>query len=171
MFGAALVAVALLGGAVATGEPPPVSRSHAAVETAAATTWSVTPGGSFSVIGTNVVIRFGGIELVCEGAVAEGFAPSGPGIGNPLAEFPDRPGFVFSNCQGPFGLSFDLTQVGTIELHADSYDAATDRMTGRLTNVGFDVSAPGCRVTVTGHLDIVYDNPGAELRTDRKSVV
>jgi hypothetical protein len=128
--------------------------------TASAATWTVTPGGNFTgSAGTTLLeIQESGIQLSCVSATAAGTAKSGTGLTNPLAQLPATPGVKFNNCQGPFGLTFDVIHVGTWNLNAATYNATTGVTTGTLDNITANIVGPGCNATVTGLVNVTYTN-------------
>ena len=128
--------------------------------TASAATWTVTPGGPFTATaGTTLLeIQESGIQLSCVSATAAGTLKSGTNLTNPLAQLDDTPGVVFNDCQGPFGLTFDVDHVDTWDLNAVTYDAGTGVTTGTLDNIVADIVGPGCNATVIGSVNVTFTN-------------
>jgi hypothetical protein len=125
--------------------------------TASAATWTITPGGPFTATaGTTLLeIQESGIQLSCVSASATGTLKSGTNLTNPLAQIP---GTQFTDCQGPFGLTFEVIHVGTWELNGVTYNAGTGVSTGTLDNIEADIVGPGCNATVTGSVPVTFTN-------------
>lgn len=120
-------------------------------------TWSVSPGGNFTgTAGQTTLTTEGGVELICDSASASGTAKSGSGLTNPLAQLPVG-NVNFVNCTGPFGLTFDVEQVGTWDINGDTYDGS-HLTTGRITNITANIHGPACEAVVTGFVNATYDN-------------
>ncbi|HEX6355223.1 hypothetical protein [Actinophytocola sp.] len=128
-------------------------------------TWTVTPGGAFHGVAgeTLLEVQESGIQLSCASSTADGTAQSGTGLSNPLATIPETPGIVFNECSGPFGLTFEVTQVGDWSLNGGSYDAATGVTTGTIDGIEAGIVGPGCEATVTGSVNVTYTNGTATL--------
>jgi hypothetical protein len=128
-------------------------------------TWTVSPGGPFQGTAgeTLLEVQESGIQLSCVSSTADGIAQGGTGLSNPLATIPETPGIVFNECSGPFGLSFEVTQVGDWALNGGSYDAATGVTTGTIDGITADIVGPGCNATVTGFVNVTYTNGTAAL--------
>jgi hypothetical protein len=142
--GAALVSTAVLAG--------PAAAQDA--------TWSVDPGGPLNGTAgvTLLEIQESGIQLTCETSTVAAVAQSGTGLSNPIVTIPDGPGIQFNNCQGPFGLTFVVDHVGTWNLNAATYDAATGVTTGTIDDIEANISGPGCEATVTGSVNASFTN-------------
>lgn len=142
--GAALVTTAVIAGPVAAEEA----------------TWSVDPGGpiSGSAGETLLEIQESGIQLTCISASVSAIAQSGTGLVNPLVTIPDGPGIQFNDCQGPFGLTFVVDHIGTWNLNAAVYDAATGVTSGTIDDIEANISGPGCEATVTGSVNVTFTN-------------
>jgi hypothetical protein len=153
-------------GALAAGAALVASAAMAAPATAVPATWTVDPGGAFTgAAGTTVLeIQETGIQLSCVSANATGTAASGTGVSNPIATIPDGPGVEFNDCQGPFGLTFEVDHQGTWNLNGASYDAATGVTTGTIDDITAGISGPGCVATVTGSVDATFTNDTDVLR-------
>jgi hypothetical protein len=131
---------------------------------AAPVSWTVTPGGSFTASGGDVTFDFeNGIQWYCSALALTGVAQSGTGLGNPVAVLPETPGASFSGCTGPFGIVPEYTQFGDWEMHAESYDPATDVVSGTFSDVAFNWDWPGCHAEFRGTLDFEYDNTSGRL--------
>jgi len=155
----------LIGG-IAAGVALIATTVIAGTASAAPLAWNVarddggTSGEFTGVAGVTVLTTASGIELTCDSATAAGTANLGTGVANPIATLPPD-STKFLNCTGPFGLTFEVTHVGTWELHGDSY--ASDVTTGRITNIEADISGPACEATVTGFVNATFTNPSNEL--------
>jgi len=144
-------------GALAAGAALAASAVITGTASAVPATWTVSPGGSFTgTAGETDLTTEGGVELFCSSSTAAGTAQSGSGLSNPLAQLPEG-GVSFNDCQGPFGLSFDVAHVGTWDLNGVSYDGS-DVTTGTLDNITANISGPGCEATVTGSVNVTYTN-------------
>ncbi|WP_133907756.1 hypothetical protein [Actinophytocola oryzae] len=125
-------------------------------------TWSVSPGGAFTgEAGETILTTESGVELFCTSSDASGTAESGTGLSNPLASLPEG-GVTFNDCQGPFGLTFEVAHLGTWELNGVSYDGS-DVTTGTLDNITAQISGPACEATVTGSVNATYTNSTGTL--------
>ncbi|MFL6123239.1 hypothetical protein [Actinophytocola sp.] len=139
--------------------------SAAAAGTASADpTWTVTPGGAFHGTAgeTLLEIQESGIQLSCASSSVDGTAQSGSGLSNPLATIPESPGIQFIDCSGPFGLTFEVTQVGDWALNGVSYDGS-DVTTGTIDNINADIVGPGCNATASGSVNVTYSNSTSTL--------
>ncbi|HEX6355225.1 hypothetical protein [Actinophytocola sp.] len=129
---------------------------------APATGWTVTPGGNITASGGDVSFYFPetGFEWYCESLALPGVAPT---VGNPVAVFPETPGVQFSDCSGPLGFAPEYVQIGDWTMHAQTYDAATDVVTGTIPDVSFAWTGPACEATFSGSLDFRYHNGNGQL--------
>jgi hypothetical protein len=128
-------------------------------------TWTVTPGGAIHGTAgeTLLEVQESGIQLSCTSSTVDATAQSGSGLSNPLVSIPESPGIVFNECSGPFGLTFEVTQVGDWALNAASYDSATGTTTGTIDGIEADIVGPGCEATVNGSVNATYTNSSAAL--------
>lgn len=146
-------------GALAAGAALAVSAVITGTASAQPATWTVTPGGPFTgAAGETILTTESGIELFCTSSSAAGTAQSGSGLSNPLAQLPEG-SVLFNDCQGPFGLTFTVAHIGTWDLNGASYDGAGET-TGTLDNITAQISGPACEATVTGSVNITYNNDG-----------
>lgn len=129
---------------------------------AAAASWTATPGGPFTASGGDVILEFhpSGVQFYCGYLVMEGVAAES---GNPVAVFPEAPGFAVDECSGPFGIVPTYTQLGDWDMNAQSYDPATDEVTGTITNVAFQWEWPACSAVFSGYLNFTYNNTTGRL--------
>jgi hypothetical protein len=139
-----------------------LGTGSAAADPITPSSWTISPGGSFTgTAGTTLLTDTDNqTQLTCESSTANGSTPGGSGITNPLASIPESPGIVFTNCTGPFGLTFDVTQEGDWSLVGDTYDPDTGLTTGRITNVRAHLQGFACDAVVTGEVNATYDNAG-----------
>lgn len=146
-------------GALATGAALIVSAVVAGNAAAAPATWTVTPGGPFSGTAgvTQLEVQESGIQLSCASSSVDGVAQSGSGLENPLATIPEEPGIQFNDCSGPFGLTFEVDQVGDWVLNGGSYDGS-DVTTGTIDNINADIVGPGCNATASGSVNATFTN-------------
>jgi hypothetical protein len=136
-----------------------VSAVVAGNAAAAPATWTVDPGGDFSGTAgvTLLEVQESGIQLSCESSTVDGVAASGTGLDNPLATIPEEPGIQFNDCSGPFGLTFEVDQVGDWVLNGGSYDG-NDVTTGTIDNINADIVGPGCNATASGSVNATFTN-------------
>ena len=146
-------------GALAAGAALAVSAVITGSASAQPATWTVTPGGDFTgAAGETILTTESGIELFCTSSSAAGTAQSGSGLSNPLAQLPEG-SVLFNDCQGPFGLTFTVAHLGTWDLNGASYDGVAETA-GTLDNITAQISGPACEATVTGSVNITYNNDG-----------
>ncbi|HEX2132236.1 MAG TPA: hypothetical protein VHH15_11805 [Actinophytocola sp.] len=152
-------------GSLVAGLALAASVTVAGTASAQQATWTVTPGGTFDGVAgeTILTIQETGIQLFCSSSTAGGTAKSGTGQTNPLATIPETGGIAFNDCQGPFGLTFEVEQVGDWTLNGSSYDAATGVTTGTIDGITADIVGPSCNATVTGSVNASYTNGSATL--------
>lgn len=150
---------ARLFGALATGAALIVTAAVAGNAAAVPATWTVTPGGAFSGTAgeTLLEVQESGIQLSCASSTVDGTAASGTGLDNPLATIPQDPGIQFNDCSGPFGLTFEVDQVGDWVLNGASYDGS-DVTTGTIDNITADIVGPGCNATASGSVNATFTN-------------
>lgn len=153
-------------GAIATGAALVATTVFAGTASALPLVWDVarddggTSGSFTGAAGVTVLTTESGIELTCDSASAAGTATLGTGVSNPIATLP--PGSTqFVNCTGPFGLTFEVTHVGTWNLTGDSY--ASGVTTGHITDIQAAISGPFCEATVTGAVPATFTNSSNEL--------
>lgn len=146
-------------GALATGAALIVSAAVAGNAAAVPATWTVEPGGVFSGTAgeTLLEVQESGIQLSCTSSTVDGTAASGTGLDNPLATIPQDPGIQFLDCSGPFGLTFEVDQVGDWVLNGVSYDGS-DVTTGTIDNITADIVGPGCDATASGSVNATFTN-------------
>lgn len=108
----------------------------------AATSWTVTPGGSFTGKGT---LTLAGVT--CKSSIA-GKLRGGKGPGGHIGSINS---LGLTNCTGPLGLTFTIGTGGLPwTMNAQSYNASTGTTTGKATGLHFSLAAPSCSFTVDG---------------------
>ncbi|TDD76557.1 hypothetical protein E1293_26995 [Actinomadura darangshiensis] len=127
---------------------------------AAATTWTVLPGGAVTATGTQpltVIDMSTGGAIVCDAMTAKAVAKNGSGL--QPAGVAAINGLTFSTpgnpndwCTGGVGIVFDVQPVGLPwQINAESYEPASGEVVGKA--VGVTVKAHGsdeCDVTFSG---------------------
>jgi hypothetical protein len=149
--------------------------------TAAATTWTVTPGGAF----TNPFARqtsledlnFGGQNYSCQPTKMTGTFHSGSGLANPIGQIATMPGPKTSTilCALP-GISFLITFTHfPMNIRAGHYHPATGVTQGMITGIHIKISTVPGQARCTGTLDgtgpnadnarvpFAFTNTGGEL--------
>jgi hypothetical protein len=146
-------------GVLATGAALIASAAVAGNAAAEPATWTITPGGAVHGTAgeTLLEVQESGIQLSCVASSVDGTAQSGSGLSNPLVTIPESPGIQFIDCSGPFGLSFEVDQVGDWVLNGVSYDGS-DVTTGTIDNINADIIGPGCNATASGSVNATYTN-------------
>jgi hypothetical protein len=122
----------------------------------AATTYSVSPGGSYSgKAGTTTFTDTPtGSVLTCTSGTAKGTLKSGSGLsGTDIGTITST---SFSSCTGPLGLTFTVKQSGTWDLNITSSSGGTSA--GYISGIDASLSGPLCSATVTGSADAKYVN-------------
>jgi hypothetical protein len=137
----------------------------------AATTWTVSPGGSITATaGTTTLKDTGtGTTLKCTSSSAKGSVKSGSGLsGTGLGSITS---LTFSSCTGPLGLTFTVTSSAfPWHLNASSYSSGVT--SGTLSGIHAKLSGPSCSATVdgtsstadNGTADATYTNSSGALK-------
>lgn len=118
---------------------------------AAATTWTVRPGGPVTAQSGQVVIKDASTGSLVEcpsstlkATLKSGTGLSGTGIGSVSS-------FTVATCTGPLGVTFSLTLSDLpYGLDAQSYDPGTGTTTGDLTGIHGRFTGPGCIYVLDG---------------------
>ena len=149
--------------------------------TAAATTWTVTPGGAF----TNPIARhtrlqdltFGGQNYGCQTTKMTGTFHRGSGLANPIGQIATMSGPKASSmvCALP-GLAFLITFTHfPMNIRAGHYDPATGVTQGMITGIHVKISTVPGQARCTGTIDgtgpnadnarvpFTFTNTGGEL--------
>lgn len=137
----------------------------------AATTWTVSPGGSITATGGKTTLKDTGTgtTLNCtsssgKGSVKSGSGLSGTGIGSITS-------LTFSSCTGPLGLTFTVTSSAfPWSLNATSFSSGVT--SGTISGVHAKLSGPSCSATVdgtsatadNGTVDVTYTNSTGVLK-------
>ena len=129
--------------------------------------WTVT-GASGYAYGysddTQLKVARSGAVLTCEEAEADATIDnvtghSGDGIGT-------IDNTTWTNCTGPFGLTFGVTHVGTWNLNAVQTTSDPDLNVGSITNIEATISGPACSAKFTGGVPGYYNNATGTLQVD-----
>lgn len=124
---------------------------------AAATTWSVTPGGSFTGRAgtTKLADTSDGNSLNCTGSQVSGRFKSGTGLsGTGIGSITG--GGKFNSCLGPFPLAYTITLRG-LPWHVS---VASDRdgvVHGTISHIEITASLPACLFTIDGTAAGAFD--------------
>jgi hypothetical protein len=119
------MAVVVLGGGVASAVPFTPG------------TWTVSPGGTFrGTAGTTILAINNGTQLTCRSSTVNAGTLVTSATGSPATLGTLPQGSVrFANCSGPFGLTFNVTHIGTWGLKGVTYDPATGVTRGVIDNI------------------------------------
>jgi hypothetical protein len=147
-------------GALAAGAALIVSAAVAGTASADPATWTISPGGAVHGTAgeTLLEVQESGIQLSCSSSTVDATAQSGSGLSNPLVTIPQSPGIQFNDCSGPFGLTFEVAQVGDWALNGASYDSGSGVTTGTIDGITANIVGPGCNATATGSVNATYTN-------------
>jgi hypothetical protein len=147
-----LTKVLLAGAAAATA----ALALSAVPASAVATTFTVSPGGSYSGSAgtTTLTDTTTGNALTCKSASAAGTLESGSGLsGTDIGTITSS---SFTTCTGPLSLSFKVKQSGTWDLNVTASSGGVS--TGFISGIKAALSGPLCSATVTGSADVSYSN-------------
>jgi len=145
-----------------------------AVGTAAAlnVTFSITPGGAITASAGKTTLKDvnTGSVLSCTSSSSSGTLKSGHGIsGSSLGTIT---ALSFSNCTGPLGLTFTVTNSGfPWTLSGASFNATTGVTTGHIAGIKSTLTGPSCTAQVggatagsTGKVKVTYTNSTHKLK-------
>jgi hypothetical protein len=154
LAGAAVAATVIAGAGSASADPITPSS------------WTVSPGGTINATAGTTVLTDQNtqVQLTCDSSSVTNGTLETSGTGSPaqLGTLPE--GSVgFQNCSGPFGLTFDVTHIGDWALNGATFDPDTGITTGTLTNITANLSGFACNATVTGTVNVTYDNNSGVL--------
>jgi hypothetical protein len=146
--------------------------ASAGVALAVAITFSITPGGAITASAGKTTLKDvnTGSVLSCTSSSSSGTLKSGHGIsGTNLGSIT---ALSFSNCTGPLGLTFTVTNSGfPWTLHGTAFNATTGVTTGNITGIKSHLSGPGCSADVagatatsTGKVKVTYTNSTHKLK-------
>jgi hypothetical protein len=131
--------------------------------------WTISPGGAAngSAGQSLFTVQESGTQLTCESSTVTNAVAETSATGSParLVTIPEGAG-TFSNCSGPFGLTFDVTQVGDWHLNGATFDPATGVTAGNLTDIKANLEGFACSATVEGSVPGSYTNGTAALASD-----
>jgi hypothetical protein len=138
-----------LGGALLTTAVAAAAFSLSAAPALAATTWTVTPGGSVTgTAGTTTLTdSTTGTSLSCSSSTAAGSLSSGSGLTSPIGSINS---ISFNNCTGPLGITFSASVTGPFPLNASSYNSSTGVTSGTITHIHGALSSSFCSATIDG---------------------
>jgi hypothetical protein len=141
---ATVIAVGLVAPHASAGQEPAV------VPHSLATTWTVSPGGTFTGSADTSLFQdtTTGATVTCTSANMTGALKSGSGlVGKALGKISS---LTFSKCSVA-GLGFSLSS-GTVDwlLNAVSYNATSNSTSGTIIGVRFTLSGANCSAVVTG---------------------
>jgi hypothetical protein len=123
----------------------------AGVALAVAITFTITPGGAITAkAGTTTLkdVNTGSV-LSCTSSTSSGTLKKGSGVsGSNLGSIT---ALSFSNCTGPLGLTFTVTNSGfPWTLSGTSYNAGTGTTTGFINGIKSLLTGPSCSASVAG---------------------
>jgi len=144
----------------------------AGVALAVAITFSISPGGAITANAGKTTLKdtATGSVLSCTSSSSKGTLKSGHGIsGTNLGSITQ---LSFSNCTGPFGLTFNVTNSGfPWTLHGTAFNATTGVTTGNITGIKSHLAGTGCAADVagatagsTGKVKVTYTNSTHKLK-------
>jgi hypothetical protein len=144
----------------------------AGVALAVAITFSISPGGNISAsAGTTKLHDVNTNQtLQCTSSKSTGTLKSGHGISG--ANLGSIKTLTFSNCTGPFGLVFTVTNSGfPWTLHGTAFNATSGVTTGNITGIKSHLSGTACSADVrgatatsTGKVKVTYTNSTHKLK-------
>ena len=116
---------------------------------AAATTWTVSPGGAVTGTATTTDLSDSttGTTLTCTSSSANATLKSGSGLTSPLGTIT---AISFNNCTGPLGISFSASVTGPFPMKANSYNASSGTTAVKITHIHGSLSGPLCSAVVDG---------------------
>jgi hypothetical protein len=121
------------------------------VALAVAITFTISPGGAITAKAgkTTLTDTKTGSVLSCASSTSKGTLKKGSGVsGTNLGSIS---ALSFSNCIGPLGLTFTVTNSGfPWTLSGTSYNATTGTTTGFINGIKSLLSGPGCTASVAG---------------------
>jgi hypothetical protein len=125
--------------------------ASAGIALAVAITFSITPGGNISASAGKTTLKDvnTGSLLSCTSSKSTGTLKKGHGISG--ANLGTIKTLTFSNCTGPLGLTFTVTNSGfPWTLHGTAFNATSGVTTGNITGVKSHLSGPSCSANVAG---------------------
>lgn len=145
--------------------------ASAGVALAVAITFTITPGGGITATAgtTTLTDTATGSVLTCTSSTSTGTLKSGSGVsGTNIGSITK---LSFSNCMGPLGLTFTVTNSAfPWTLSGTSYNAGTGTTTGFINGIKSKLSGPSCSANVggatatsKGKVKITYKNSTGKL--------
>jgi len=125
--------------------------ASAGVALAVAITFTITPGGNITASAgvTKLTDTNTGSVLSCATSKSTGTLKSGSGVGG--ASLGTIKTLTFSNCTGPLGLTFTVTNSHfPWTLSGASYNSTSGVTTGHIAGIHSLLTGPGCSATVDG---------------------
>ena len=123
--------------------------------------WTASPGGLVNGTAGQTVLNDvdSGTQLTCDSSTATNAVVETSATGSPARLVTLPQGSIgFQNCSGPFGLTFDVEQVGDWHLNGETFDPVTGVTSGLLADIEANLTGFSCDATVTGSLTGSYDN-------------
>ena len=140
------------------------SATSAFAATTATTTFSVSPGGSYTAAAGKTILTDNTTKaaLTCASASAKGVLKKGTHLaGKDIGTITST---GFNKCTGPLNLHFTVKQSGTWDLTITKFSTANGGVaTGFISNVKASLSGTGCQASVAGATDATYSNKTGEL--------
>ena len=146
--------------------------ASAGVALAVAITFSISPGGAITATAGTTKLHDVNTNqnLQCTSSSSSGTLKTGHGIsGSNIGSITN---LTFSNCTGPLGLTFTVTNSGfPWTLHGTAFNATSGVTTGNITGIKSHLSGPGCSAdvagataTATGKVKVTYTNSTHKLK-------
>jgi hypothetical protein len=145
--------------------------ASAGVALAVAITFTITPGGGITATAgtTTLTDTNTGSVLTCTSSTSTGTLKSGSGVSG--ASLGSITKLSFSNCMGPLGLTFTVTNSAfPWTLSGTSYNAGTGTTTGFINGIKSKLSGPSCSANVggttatsKGKVKVTYKNSTGKL--------
>ena len=144
----------------------------AGVALAVAITFSISPGGAITATAGKTTLKdvTTNQTLSCTSSSSSATLKSGHGISG--ANLGSITALTFSNCTGPAGLMFTVTNSGfPWTLHGTAFNATTGVTTGNITGIKSHLAGPGCTAdvagttaTTPGKVKVTYTNSTHKLK-------
>ncbi|MPZ84524.1 MAG: hypothetical protein GEV28_30710 [Actinophytocola sp.] len=144
-----------------------VATSPAAADPFEPSSWTVVPGGPYSVSGP---VQFGvaaSFLMTCDSAMSGTFT-SGPGVTNPLGTVET---LGFSNCTGgPLGDVTATVNEPPYDIIGSTYDqyaegvSGVPETTGYIGHFGLHISMTVCEFDLVGNVPFTFDNDTGDWR-------
>jgi hypothetical protein len=145
--------------------------ASAGVALAVAITFTISPGGAITANAGTTTLKDTntGSVLTCTSSTSSGTLKSGSGVsGTNLGSITK---LSFSNCTGPLGLTFTVTNSGfPWTLSGTSYNAGTGTTTGFINHIKSKLTGPSCSAnvggttaTAFGKVKVTYKNSTGKL--------